>query len=172
MKNPPKQQRVRSNGVKRGSLFADGSMQLKPSAPEAFESINVDDYLTILAIIANADAVLRTEELAFFESRMARMLINPNMRSKFRQLLKMEFDIDAVARKIDKRTLRLALRDGIFLAAADGEIHPAEVDVVRIIAHHAEVDEERLHEIWSWVKEGITWMAQGPRLTEVPLHDK
>ena len=146
-------------------------MQLKPSPPEAFESIDVDDYLTILAIVANADAVLRPEEMAFFESRMARMLINPNMRSRFRQLLKLEFNIDETVQKMDKRTLRLALRDGIFLAAADGEIHPAEIEAVRVIAHYAEVNEERLHEIWSWVKEGITWMAQGPRLAEVPLED-
>lgn len=149
-----------------------GSILLKPSAPEAFDTIDTDQYLTVLAIIANADAVLRPEEMAFFESRMARMLINPQMRSRFRQLLKHEVDVDKTVRKMDKRTLRLALRDGIFLAASDGEIHPAEVEAVKIIAHHAEVSDERLQEIWTWVKEGIAWMSNGPRLTEVPIHDE
>ena len=152
--------------------MANRSILLKPSAPEAFDTIDTDQYLTVLAIIANADTVLRPEEMAFFESRMARMLINPQMRSRFRQLLKNEFDVDKTVRKMDKRTLRLALRDGIFLAASDGEIHPAEVEAVKTIAHHAEVSDERLKEIWAWVKEGITWMSNGPRLTEVPMFDE
>ena len=147
-------------------------MLVKPSAPGAFDTIDTDQYLTVLAIIANADTVLRPEEMAFFESRMARMLINPQMRSRFRQLLKLEYDVDKTVRKMDKRTLRLALRDGIFLAASDGEIHPAEIEAVKTIAHHAEVSDDRLQEIWAWVKEGITWMANGPRLTEVPMFDE
>ena len=147
-------------------------MLVKPSAPGAFDTIDTDQYLTVLAIIANADTVLRPEEMAFFESRMARMLINPQMRSRFRQLLKLEYDVDKTVRKMDKRTLRLALRDGIFLAASDGEIHPAEIEAVKTIAHHAEVSDDRLQEIWAWVKEGISWMANGPRLTEVPMFDE
>lgn len=147
-------------------------MLVKPSAPGAFDTIDTDQYLTVLAIIANADTVLRPEEMAFFESRMARMLINPQMRSRFRQLLKLEYDVDKTVRKMDKRTLRLALRDGIFLAASDGEVHPAEVEAVKTIAHHAEVSDDRLQEIWAWVKEGISWMANGPRLTEVPMFDE
>ena len=152
--------------------MANRSILLKPSAPGAFDTIDTDHYLTVLAIIANADTVLRPEEMAFFESRMARMLINPQMRIRFRQLLKHEFDVDKAVRKMDKRTLRLALRDGIFLAASDGEVHPAEVEAVKTIAHHAEVSDERLKEIWAWVKEGITWMSNGPRLTEVPMFDE
>lgn len=147
-------------------------MLVKPSAPGAFDTIDTDQYLTVLAIIANADTVLRPEEMAFFESRMARMLINPQMRSRFRQLLKLEYDVDKTVRKMDKRTLRLALRDGIFLAASDGEVHPAEVEAVKTIAHYAEVSDDRLQEIWAWVKEGISWMANGPRLTEVPMFDE
>lgn len=147
-------------------------MLMKPSAPRAFDTIDTDQYLTVLAIIASADTVLRPEEMAFFESRMARMLINPQMRSRFRRFLKLEYDVDKTVRSMDKRTLRLALRDGIFLAASDGEVHPAEVEAVKTIAHHAGVSDDRLQEIWKWVKEGIAWMSQGPRLTEVPMYDE
>ena len=147
-------------------------MLMKPSAPRAFDTIDTDQYLTVLAIIASADTVLRPEEMAFFESRMARMLINPHMRSRFRRFLKLEYDVDKTVRGMDKRTLRLALRDGIFLAASDGEVHPAEVEAVKTIAHHAGVSDDRLQEIWKWVKEGIAWMSQGPRLTEVPMYDE
>ena len=147
-------------------------MLMKPSAPRAFDTIDTDQYLTVLAIIANADTVLRPEEMAFFESRMARMLINPQMRSRFRRFLKLEYDVDKTVRGMDKRTLRLALRDGIFLAASDGEVHPAEVEAVKTIAHHAGVSDDRLQEIWKWVKDGITWMSQGPRLTEDPMYDE
>jgi len=56
---------------------------VKPSHPDAFLAVNRDDYMTILAIIANADNVLKEEEMSFFESRMARMLINPKLRSQF-----------------------------------------------------------------------------------------
>jgi len=147
-------------------------MLMKPSAPRAFDTIDTDQYLTVLAIIASADTVLRPEEMAFFESRMARMLINPQMRSRFRRFLKLEYDVDKTVRSMDKRTLRLALRDGIFLAASDGEVHPAEVEAVKTIAHHAGVSDDRLQEIWKWVKDGITWMSQGPRLTEDPMYDE
>ncbi|MDP6334067.1 MAG: TerB family tellurite resistance protein [Candidatus Poseidoniaceae archaeon] len=128
--------------------------------------------MTILAIIANADNVLKEEEMSFFESRMARMLINPKLRSQFRDLLRNEYDVEETVKGMDKKTLRLALRDGIFLAAADGEVHPSEVEAIRIIAKYADVDSERLKEIWTWVQEGLEWMSSGPSLLEVALRDK
>ena len=145
---------------------------MKPSAPDAFDAIDMDEYMTVLSIIANADAVLKPEEMSFFEWRMGRMLINPKLRVRFRSLLRQEFDIEETIAGMDIRTLRLALRDGIFLAAADGEIHPSEVDAIRIIADHAEVDTDRLHEMWEWVRDGMEWMAQGPRLLELPLKER
>ena len=145
---------------------------VKPSHPDAFLSVNRDDYMTVLAIIANADNILKEEEMSFFESRMARMLINPKLRSQFRDLLRNEYDIEETIKKMDKKTLRLALRDGIFLAAADGEVHPSEVEAIRIVAKYAGVDSDRLKEIWSWVQEGLEWMSTGPSLLEVSLRDK
>jgi len=145
---------------------------VKPSHPDAFLAVNRDDYMTILAIIANADNVLKEEEMSFFESRMARMLINPKLRSQFRDLLRNEYDVEETVKGMDKKTLRLALRDGIFLAAADGEVHPSEVEAIRIIAKYADVDSERLKEIWTWVQEGLEWMSSGPSLLEVALRDK
>ncbi len=144
---------------------------MKPSHPDAFLAVDLDDYMTVLAIIANADSILRPEEMAFYESRMARMLINPKLRVQFRALLRQEFNIKETIADMDIRTLRLSLRDGIFLAAADGEIHPSEVDAIRIIADQAGVDSDRLHEMWEWVRDGMEWMAQGPRLLELPLKD-
>lgn len=148
-----------------------GPNAMKPSHPDAFLAVDRDDYMTVLAIIANADSVLRPEEMAFFESRMARMLINPKLRSQMRDLLRNDYDVEETVKKMDKRTLRLALRDGIFLAAADGEIHPSEVEAIQIIAEHAGVDKKRLMEIWAWVKNGLEWMADGPSLLEIPLTD-
>ncbi len=145
---------------------------VKPSHPDAFLAVNRDDYMTILAIIANADNVLKEEEMSFFESRMARMLINPKLRSQFRDLLRNEYDVEETVKGMDKKTLRLALRDGIFLAAADGEVHPSEVEAIRIVAKYADVDSERLKEIWTWVQEGLEWMSSGPSLLEVALRDK
>ena len=145
---------------------------VKPSHPDAFLSVNRDDYMTVLAIIANADNVLKEEEMSFFESRMARMLINPRLRSQFRDLLRNEYDVEETIKKMDEKTLRLALRDGIFLAAADGEVHPSEVEAIRIVAKYAGVDSDRLKEIWSWVQEGLEWMSSGPSLLEVSLRDK
>lgn len=145
---------------------------VKPSHPDAFLSVNRDDYMTVLAIIANADNVLKEEEMSFFESRMARMLINPRLRSQFRDLLRNEYDVEETIQKMDKKTLRLALRDGIFLAAADGEVHPSEVEAIRIVAKYAGVDSDRLKDIWTWVQEGLEWMSTGPSLLEVSLRDK
>ena len=110
--------------------------------------------------------------MAFFESRMARMLVNPKLRSQFRDLLRNDYDVEETIKDMDQRTLRLALRDGIFLAASDGEIHPAEVRTIRIVAQHADIDDKRLEEIWSWVKQGLEWMATGPTLLEISLPDE
>lgn len=147
-------------------------IMMKPSHPDAFLSVNRDDYMTVLAIIANADNVLREEEMSFFESRMARMLINPKLRTQFRDLLRNEYDVEETIKEMDTKTLRLALRDGIFLAASDGEVHPSEVDTIKIVAKYAGVDSARLKEIWSWVQEGLEWMSSGPSLLEVALRDK
>ncbi len=147
-------------------------IMMKPSHPDAFLSVNRDDYMTVLAIIANADNVLREEEMSFFESRMARMLINPKLRTQFRDLLRNEYDVEETIKDMDSKTLRLALRDGIFLAASDGEVHPSEVETIKIVAQYAGVDNARLKEIWSWVQEGLEWMSSGPSLLEVALRDK
>ena len=144
---------------------------MKPSHPDAFLVVNSDDYMTVLAIIANADNVLREEEMSFFESRMARMLINPRLRSQFRNLLRNEYNVEETIKKMDKKTLRLALRDGIFLAAADGDVHSSEIATIKIIAKYAGVDNERLKEIWAWVREGLEWMSTGPSLLEMALDE-
>jgi hypothetical protein len=34
------------------------------------------------------------------------------------------------------------------------------------------VDDDRLGEIWFWVKHGLKWMSEGPRLVEVPLKEE
>jgi len=86
--------------------------------------------------------------------------------------LRNEYDVEETVKGMDKKTLRLALRDGIFLAAADGEVHPSEVEAIRIVAKYADVDSERLKEIWTWVQEGLEWMSSGPSLLEVALRDK
>jgi len=145
---------------------------MKPSHPDAFLAVNRDDYMTVLAIIANADNVLKEEEMSFFESRMARMLINPKLRSQFRDLLRNEYDVEETIKKMDQKTLRLALRDGVFLAAADGEVHPSEVEAIRIVAKYADVDDDKLKDIWAWVQDGLEWMSNGPSLLEVSLRDK
>ena len=143
---------------------------MKPSHPDTFLAVNRDDYMTVLSIIANADNVLKEEEMSFFESRMARMLINPKLRTQFRNLLRQEFDVEKTVKHMDQKTLRLALRDGIFLAASDGEVHPSEVETIRIIAKYAKIDNARLKEIWNWVQNGLEWMASGPSLLEVSLN--
>jgi hypothetical protein len=144
---------------------------MKPSHPDAVLVVNRDDYMTVLAIIANADNILRDEEMSFFESRMARMLINPKLRTQFRNLLRNEYNVEETVKKMDKKTLRLALRDGIFLAAADGEVHPSEIAAIKIIAKYAGIDKERLKEIWAWVREGLEWMSTGPSLLEIALDE-
>ena len=39
---------------------------MKPSHPDTFLAVNRDDYMTVLSIIANADNVLKEEEMSFF----------------------------------------------------------------------------------------------------------
>jgi uncharacterized tellurite resistance protein B-like protein len=144
---------------------------LLPSPPGAFKRIDRRGYAAILAHVANADTILKPEELAAFESRLGRMLIHPEVRKEFRKFLRMQMNLDELCADLDQITLRYALRDSIYMAKIDGELHPTEVDVIRKLAQMADIDDDLLREISEWVDQGLNWMAHGRRLIEVPLED-
>ena len=51
--------------------------------------------------------------------------------------------------------LRIALRDALLMAAADGHYDSREMDVVKQLAERAAFSPEDLEELYDWIDEGV-----------------
>jgi tellurite resistance protein len=118
-------------------------------------------YIEILTIVANSDGALVREEMAALEAFMGRALLKPEVRAETRKKLRQTGDLEELLSRTSPNTLKVALRDAVLLAAADGEYHPAEVLVLERIAEAAGVGIEGLDLLYDWVTEGWHWLAKG-----------
>lgn len=140
--------------------------------PDALDLCDRDvkrNYIAVLTLLANADGQLVREEMAALESRMGHALLHPDTRAELRQLLKNPPDFHEVVGQLDDQGLRLALRDGMLIAASDGEYHEDEVGMLDLLAESAGVDDETVHALYGWVTEGWRWMAEGRRLLGIMI---
>ena len=64
--------------------------------------------------------------------------------------------------------LRIALRDALLMAAADGHYDAREMDVVKELAQKASFSEEDLENLYDWIDEGWKWMKKGRSVLSLP----
>ena len=62
---------------------------------------------------------------------------------------------------MSKEAGRLALRDAVLMAAADGEVDDDEREVLKEIISHLGLAEESLPRLLNWTVEGYAWMQSG-----------
>ena len=142
-------------------MLPDAIDMLSPSEKEV--------YIELLTIVANSDGALVREEMAALEAFMGRALLKPEVREETRKKLRHTGDLEKTLEIATVDTLKVALRDSVLLAAADGEYHPAEVLVLERIADAAGVGIDGLDKLYDWVTEGWHWLAKGRDLVDMGI---
>ena len=96
-------------------------------------------YAQIMIVVASADGALVKEELAMIEALMGRSMMHPEMRVDLRNMLEKPPQLSLVMDRLSPIVLKAALRDGILVAAVDGEYDSAEIKILKQIAKAAGV---------------------------------
>ena len=118
-------------------------------------------YARLLAFMARVDNELNVDEMAMFEQRLGTALLSPNQRELIRQALKPPPPLDECLAGLSEEAGRLALRDAILMAAADGTVDDDEKEVLMEIIAHLGLPEEALERLLKWTVDGYNWMQNG-----------
>lgn len=142
--------------------------------PDVIDRLDENDregYVRILISLAGADGTLVREETAAIEAAMGRALIPPHRRNVFRQELKRSIDLSEIIDGMGVPALRLALRDAAIVGACDGEFQEEEIEFLKQLAVHADVDEDTLAKVLKWVDQGWTWIEKSRRFLGIRNQD-
>ena len=118
-------------------------------------------YARLLAFIARIDNELTVDEMAMFEQRLGTALLSPNQRELIRQALKAPPPLDECLAGLSDEAGRLALRDAVLMAAADGTVDDDEKEVLTEIIAHLGLPDGTLERLLKWTVEGYNWMQSG-----------
>ena len=118
-------------------------------------------YARLLAFMTRVDNELTVDETAMFEQRLGTALLSPNQRELIRQALKSPPPLEECLAGLSDEAGRLALRDAILMAAADGNVDDDEKAVLLQIIAHLGLPEEALDKLLKWTVEGYNWMQNG-----------
>jgi len=128
-------------------------------------------YADLLVLIAAADGELVREEIQLLESFMGKAMVHPETRTSIRRGLFDTNRLSNLLKNAETDTLRYALRDGILLAAADGEYDRRELNILKKISSAAEITEKDLKAMFDWVSEGWEWHTKGIKLANLSAQD-
>ena len=118
-------------------------------------------YARLLAFIARIDNELTVDEMAMSEQRLGTALLSPNQRDLIRQALKSPPPLDECLSGLSEEAGRLALRDSVLMAAADGEVDDDEKEVLEEIITYLGLKDNALDKLLKWTVEGYNWMQSG-----------
>ena len=118
-------------------------------------------YARLLAFMTRVDNELTVDEMAMFEQRLGTALLSPHQRELIRQALKSPPPLEECLAGLSDEAGRLALRDAILMAAADGNVDDDEKAVLLEIIAHLGLSEEALDKLLKWTVEGYNWMQNG-----------
>jgi len=139
-----------------------------PDTLHMFDKEDRKAYCRVLAAVALSDGRVSMEEFANYESRMGMALLTPEDRAMLRQELKRGRSFPNAADGMHPAHLRIALRDALLMAAADGHYDAREMDVVKQLAERAAFSPEDLEDLYDWIDEGWNWMKKGRRVLSLP----
>lgn len=118
-------------------------------------------YARLLAFMTRVDNELTVDEMAMFEQRLGTALLSPKQRELIRKALKSPPTLEECLAGLSDEAGRLALRDAILMAAADGNVDDDEKAVLLEIIAHLGLPEEALDKLLKWTVEGYNWMQNG-----------
>ncbi len=140
--------------------------------PDILETLPANEkrsVLAVLTLVCAADGELVREEMAALESKMGQALLHPEVRREVRQMLRQPPDIEMLIHDMDETSLRLAVRDAILIAAADGEYHLDEMKMIKKIANAAGLQSNAIKELLDWVEELWAIQAKGRSLVGLSI---
>jgi hypothetical protein len=111
--------------------------------------------------MARIDNELTVEEMAMFEQRLGTALLSPKQRDKIRVSLKHPPTLEECLDNLGPESGRLALRDAVLMAAADGTVDEYERESLDIIAAHFGLAPDAVNRLLRWTVEGYSWMQSG-----------
>jgi len=118
-------------------------------------------YAKLLAYITRVDNELTVEEMSMFEQRLGTALLSPKQREQIRANLKHPPSLEDCLEGLGQEAGRLALRDAVLMAAADGTVDDDEEEVLKEIAEHLELAPDAIDRLLTWTVEGYSWMQAG-----------
>jgi uncharacterized membrane protein YebE (DUF533 family) len=142
---------------------------LLPDVLETLPTEDRRDLLAILTLVCAADGELVREEMAALEGKMGQALLHPEVRREIRQMLRQPPDFDELIRGMNEKTLKLALRDAVLIAASDGGYHDSELKIVKKLAKHSGVDSDTVERLLKWVEEYWAVVAKGRAIVGIGL---
>tara|TARA_B110000444_G_C18850916_1_gene605514 strand:- start:8137 stop:8568 length:432 start_codon:yes stop_codon:yes gene_type:complete len=118
-------------------------------------------YAKLLAHITRIDNELTVEEMSMFEQRLGTALLSPRQRDLIRAALKNPPPLEECLDDLGQEAGRLALRDAVLMAAADGTVDDDERDALEEIAEYLDLQEDAVNRLLAWTVEGYAWMQSG-----------
>jgi tellurite resistance protein len=118
-------------------------------------------YARLLAFMARVDNELSVSEMAMFEQRLGSALLSPKQREIIRLALKNPPTLETCLEGMGEEAGRLALRDSVLMAAADGTVDEDEREVLEEIAAHFGLVDNAVEQLLKWTIEGYNWMDAG-----------
>ena len=118
-------------------------------------------YARLLAFMARVDNELTVDEMAMFEQRLGTALLSPKQRIMIREALKAPPSLEECLAELSDEAGRLALRDAVLMAAADGEVDDDEREALQQIITHLGLADDSLDRLLEWTVEGYSWMQNG-----------
>lgn len=139
----------------------------------------IEQYLEFMIHLMRADGVVDQEEKRHMLSIMVDGLkLEPTLVKRYRAALEAtEFEeptdeqLSAIVRGLDPASLSHLVRDAYGLAAADGEIHTAELKLLRRSLALAGVPESRFENIDTWARHSMELNRIGELLMDPNYKD-
>jgi uncharacterized membrane protein YebE (DUF533 family) len=102
--------------------------------------------------------------MAMFEQRLGNALLSPKQREMLRLSLKNPPTLESCLEGMGEEAGRLALRDSVLMAAADGTVDEDEREILEEIAAHFGLVDDAVERLLQWTIEGYNWMDSGYEL--------
>jgi hypothetical protein len=99
--------------------------------------------------------------MAMFEQRLGTALLSPNQRKSIRSALKAPPPLEECMQELGPEAGRLALRDSVLMAAADGNVDDDELGALNDIANYLGLAEGAVDRLLKWTEDGYAWMNEG-----------
>ena len=121
-------------------------------------------YARLLAYMTRVDNELSVAEMAMFEQRLGNALLSPKQREMLRLSVKNPPTLESCLEGMGEEAGRLALRDSVLMAAADGTVDEDEREILEEIAAHFGLVDDAVERLLQWTIEGYNWMDSGYEL--------